>query len=139
MSDRCGEFADIALINSTTKHIFVTDVVVFSPNMEYAAHWDGDVVMADAVAGKRALYAKWDIDEEDLVPLAFSSYLATETATLEWLRDRARVLASGDRKLAGTYFRRIRDWVAMVLVVGQGRLITELNRKNRLRGSSRRS
>ena len=75
-------------------------------------------------------YSKWEIAQEDVVPLAFSTYLVWNASALAFFKNVAFLIAGGDLKLRARVFRRMREDVAARLVNAQGRLITELNRRN---------
>ena len=92
--------------------------------------WCAQGATEKAGMSKRVVYAKWDIADEDVVPLAFSTYLVWNATAFMFLKNVASVIAGGDLKLKARVFRRMREDIAARLVNAQGRLITELNRRN---------
>ena len=83
-----------------------------------------------AVKSKKQVYAKWDVDSMVVVALAFSTYLVWDKSTFEYLQGVTGTIAAGDFDLQARLFRKLREDVAAALVVSQGRLISELNRRN---------
>ena len=106
------------------------DVVVVGPKMEFKDEWCAQGATEKAGMSKRVVYAKWDIADEDVVPLAFSTYLVWNATAFMFLKNVASVIAGCDLKLKARVFRRMREDIAARLVNAQGRLITELNRRN---------
>ena len=68
-----GEEGDVLLTNEHG-HKTVLDVVVVGPKMKFKDEWCAQGDTDNAGMSKRVVYAKWDIAEEDVVPLAFSTY-----------------------------------------------------------------
>jgi len=75
--------------------------------------------------------------ESDLIPLATDTYGGYAKSTWVCMHRQAAAAANNDMVLQGKLVRRVRDQIATAIVLGQGRLIDEWNRKNRLaRGRS---
>ena len=50
--------------------------------------------------------------------------------TLDYLKNKAEAMAGNNRKEAGKMFRRIRERIAVAIIVGQGQVVREVNRRN---------
>ena len=48
----------------------------------------------------------------------------------------AQALAGNNRKEAGKLFRRMREKIAVAIIVGQGQVVREINRRNSMGRSS---
>jgi hypothetical protein len=115
-------------------HFMVFDVVVVHPKAEIAAHWSPDAALNEAVRDKHVKYCEWEVDEEDVIPIALTTYKGMADETFAYFKNMAFVLAAGDTEKSAKIFRRLREVIAIALVWGQGRVIDEFNRKNSLMG-----
>ena len=128
--DGTGEKFDLALTKVSTGHKTVMDVVVSHP--VFSAHpegWRADGAVESAARHKHDVYAKWNVNKRDVVPLSFSTYNAWGKQAFAYLKTLAKE-CTGSERMAAVVFRAVRLVVARAIVRGQGRLLTELNRRN---------
>ena len=122
---------DLAVTNRRSGSTTVMDVVVSHSVMggdpkEWKAH--GGV--EKAAGEKHKVYAKWNVNRKDVVPLSFSTYNAWAKETHAYIKGVTKETAAGSKVTAGRLFRAARLVVARAIVRGQGRLLMELNRRN---------
>jgi hypothetical protein len=108
----------------------VFDVVVVHPVKDTASHWSPDAALNEAVRDKHDKYCGWAVAEEDVIPIALTTYKGMADETFAYLKNLAYHLAGGDTDKSAKIFRRLREVIAIALVWGQGRVIDEFNRKN---------
>jgi len=118
------------IMEDESGHITVFDVEVVHPNKDIAAHWSPDGALNEAVRDKHNKYCGWTVDEEDVIPIALTTYKGMADETFAYLKNLAFHMAGGDTDKSAKIFRRMRESIAIALVWGQGRVIDEFNRKN---------
>ena len=83
--------------------------------------------MAKAAAdGKVDDYAPWSIAPKDFKPLSFTTLGEWDGRTLDYFRNLAQTMAGNSRKEAGKLFRRMREKIAVAIIVGQGQVVREV-------------
>ena len=110
------------------------DVTITDPNPTIASHWTSTGAVENTWEVKRKRYAdNWEnFNQEDLIPLAFTTYGGWDSRTFKHLRELCATIAGNDDKdLASVIFTAMRQRIAMALTIGQFKLIQSLNRKNR--------
>jgi hypothetical protein len=130
--DGTGERFDLAVANRQTGHLTVMDVVVSHPVLEGDSEgWRPEDAVEKAARGKHKVYQKWNVHKKDVVPLSFSTYNVWAKETFAYLRNMANEAAGEDEAQLGIgLFRSVRLMVAKAIVRGQGRVLSELNRRN---------
>ena len=112
-------------------HATALDIVVSHPNIDKAEEWDPIVVMRNATARKHEVYCKWAVERADCVPISITTYGGVSDEALAYFQSVAARLAGDDADTQAGIMRRIRDIVAVNVVMGQGRVIAEWRRRNR--------
>ena len=68
--------------------------------------------------------------------MSFSTLGDWDKRTLDYFRNVAEAMAGNNRKEAGKIFGRIRERIAVAIIVGQGQVVREVNRRNSMGRSS---
>jgi hypothetical protein len=123
---------DIWQRNKTTNHVIAYDVVCVHPDFSIERERMPGVAAEAAARKKREMYAWCTVRPDDLVPLATDTYGGYAKSTWDCLYRQAAALANNDPEMKVALARRMREKIATAIVLGQGRLIDEWNRKNRL-------
>jgi hypothetical protein len=123
------DFADFITVDESG-HVSVYDVHVVHPDIRKAEHWSAEGAVDEAAHVKHKKYCCWTVDEEDVIPIALSTYKGMAEETLVALKRLAFNIAGGDTDRTNKIVRRLREDIAIQLVWGQGRVIAEINRLN---------
>ena len=127
-----GKVCDIWQRNKSSNHVIAYDVVCVHPDKSKPEEWQACYAAERAAQRKKELYAWFVARESDLIPLATDTYGGFAKSTWLCMHRQAAAAANNDVVLQGKLVRRARDQIATAIVLGQGRLIDEWNRKNRL-------
>lgn len=131
LRDSTGEKGDILVQEVSTGVKTVLDVVISNPRCGQPEDMDPVEVLKRATDHKREVYAKWAIPPQQVVALAFTSYFAWSERTYTYLKELALVLAANEKEMAKKVFQGMKQTMAVGLLVGQGRVIDQLNSRNR--------
>jgi hypothetical protein len=126
-----GNVCDFAVTDRKENRLSICDVVIYHPDPNTPSDWEPRRVVLKAEQEKRITYAKWNMSQKDIIPLAFTTYLDWADSTFEWFKAITMELAGNNRRKASQYMRRVRERIGVAIVRGQGRVVDELNNQNR--------
>jgi len=131
-----GSVPDFFVRNRNDQHIMITDVVISHPDMSVMGDWQNCNAVNRAAKRKQDLYSIWDINAKDVIPLSFDTYGGMSQGTFQFLHDLTLAIANNVVSLATKLMRSLREVIASTLVIMQGRILLELNARNK-RAASR--
>ena len=122
-----GQVCDFHLHNPEANKVLITDVVVSHPDFSLAK--DPNLKREEAAQAKLEVYSKWDVA---VYPLSFDTYGNYADVTWAFLKNVTDAMANNDGDIAGKLMRALRERIATAIVITEGRIIDEINRKNHI-------